>query len=364
MRLKQALRFTGHSPHILLRKTLAFLVTLLIGLPLFAATLRVNNAPGTSPDHATIQAAINAASDGDTILIEGSASTYAGFTLTNKRLNLIGPGHNLAANPGTPANKLGAVIAVSSSSIQTTTSQAGTADGTLVMGLEFLSELRLESCANVTVSRCAFNSQSGSGRLYLNGPTNLVSQSLFRGTSPLSWGVNNTSGNRIENCIIADGSLSVGSSASLLYLRNNILFGVSAASGTAIQADNNLFLGTSVPTSNAIYRNNFFPSALNPNLVGSGNVGSVNFSAVMPAYQSSSASPDGRYQLSTGISPLPANPALNAGTDGTHVGPFGGPNPYVLSGVPPLPTIDEISAPQFAAPGSSLTIRVKVGARP
>jgi hypothetical protein len=256
------------------------------------------------------------------------------------------------------------VISGSSSSIQTNTSFAGTADGTLVMGLEFLAELRLESCANVTVSRCAFNSQSGAGRLNLNGPTNLVSQSVFRGPSPLSWGVNNTSGNRIENCIIADGSLSVGSSASLLSLSNNVLIGVNATSATAIQADNNLFLGSSVPTSNAIYRNNFFSSSLSPNLVGSGNVGSVNFSTVMPAYQSLPASPDGRYQLSTGVSPLPANPALNAGTDGTHIGPFGGPNPYVLSGVPPLPTIDEISAPQFAAPGSSLTIRVKVGARP
>ena len=346
-----------------MKKPLAFLVALVIGFPLSAATLRVNNAAGTSPDHATIQAAINAAADGDTILIEGSATAYAGFTVLNKRLNLIGPGYGLGLNLGTPANKLGASVGSSISYIRTSSASAGTADGSLVMGLEFAYDLTLDGCANVTVSRCAFGLQSGSARLQVSGPNNLVSQCFMKGSSVLYFYSpgGSFSGTRIENNVMPDYGFYVGSATlAHIYLRNNLLSGFGGlASGVTLQADNNIFLSAVSSSSSATFRNNILPTTPS-GLTGSGNLTGVVLTTVIPAYQNSSASPDGRYQLSTDV----INPALNAGTDGTHIGPFGGPNPYILSGIPPLPTIDEISAPQFAAPGAPLTIRVKVGARP
>ena len=42
-------------------------------------------------------------------------------------------------------------------------------------------------------------------------------------------------------------------------------------------------------------------------------------------------STDGQYQLKAG------SPAIGAGNGGVNCGAYGGPNPYVLSGLPPVP---------------------------
>lgn len=61
---------------------------------LFAnATIRtVSNTPSTLAQFNTIQAAITASINGDTIYVHGSPNAYTAFTLTNKRLVIIGPG--------------------------------------------------------------------------------------------------------------------------------------------------------------------------------------------------------------------------------------------------------------------------------
>ncbi len=344
------------------------LALLVLPLPLLAATLRVNNAPHTSPDHVTIQAAINAAADGDTILVEGSTTAYDGFTLQNKRLNLIGPGYGLAANLGTPANKLGATVQGGNgySYVRTSSTSAGSADGTLIMGLDFSTELILEDCANVTVARCHFNGNS-MGRLRLDdAPATTVSQCFFRGSSSsfIAFYGPNTSGVRIENCLMPEAPLSIPSPVGTLYLNNNLLYGLSLSGGTSLSADNNLFLSNfSLPSGAGTFRNNLFYNGIPAVVVGGGNLSYSSHSLVMSRINASNATFDGRYQITDEPGPAP-NPALDAGTDGTHIGPFGGANPYILSGVPPLPTIDELSVPQFASPGGDLTIRIKVGERP
>ena len=187
-------------------------------------------------------------------------------------------------------------------------------------------------------------------------------------SSSLIYLSSNSTGLRIENCLMPQASFytSGSSNSTILYLRNNLFGSLSESSSTSVAADNNIFLNSVSPYPGSTYRNNIFPSSVPSNLNGSGNLGNVTLSTVMPAYQNSSASFDGRYKLALTPPPTggPTNPALNAGTDGTHIGPFGGPNPYILSGVPPLPSIDELSVPSFAAPGSTLTIRVKVSERP
>jgi hypothetical protein len=333
---------------------LLFLPTLLT-----AAVLRVNNMPDTSPNYTTIQAAINAAADGDTLLIEGSVTSYAAFTLTNKRLNIIGPGYGLSQNLGTPANKLSATIAGSTTSlIRTSSASGGSANGTLVMGLEFLGTLQLDLCANVTVARCAL---LGSGRIEVNGPQCVITQVYGAPGTGISYN-SNASGLRVENCVIPDGAISwSGSNITGVVFRNNLMRGFS--DNGLMTVENNIFTSSVSISSGSVYRNNLFSSSVPSPIFGSGNLAYTSTLALMPSYSTSIPIPgtsfDSRYRL--GSAP---NAALNAGTDGTHIGPFGGTNPYVLSGVPPLPTIDELSVPQFSAPGTNLTIRVKVSARP
>lgn len=59
---------------------------------LFATVRTVSNNAGTVAQYTTIQAAVNASSNGDTIYVHGSSVQYAGFTITDKRLVVIGPG--------------------------------------------------------------------------------------------------------------------------------------------------------------------------------------------------------------------------------------------------------------------------------
>jgi hypothetical protein len=59
-----------------------------------ANVLTVSNNPANVAQFNTIQAAIDAAADGDTILVHGSPDNYAGFNINNKKVAVIGPGWN------------------------------------------------------------------------------------------------------------------------------------------------------------------------------------------------------------------------------------------------------------------------------
>jgi hypothetical protein len=66
---------------------------LFLAASLVNATVRtVSNNPATLAQYNTIQAAINASADGDTVYVHGSPNDYAGFTIEDKRLVVIGPG--------------------------------------------------------------------------------------------------------------------------------------------------------------------------------------------------------------------------------------------------------------------------------
>lgn len=344
---------------------LRLLPLLLLPASLFAATLRVNNTPGTSPDYTTIQAAIEAAAEGDTLLVEGSTTAYAGFIVSNKRLNIIGPGYALVSNLGTPANKLSAVINDHASINASTAAPSGSSDGSLIMGLEFQKNLILFDCNNVTVARCLFRNQS---QLHISGSGNLISQSYIQGTNPTTVTIYaHGSGTRIENCLMPELDLHVApmlpddAPPFVCYLRNNFIKMLKSTEVSLI-VENNIFKDTpyeSFPAS--VFKNNICGSSFPNYITGTGNIGNVMLSQIMAGHHFNSTVNDSEFRLS----PLDnTNPASNGGTDGTHIGPFGGANPYVLSGVPPLPSIDELSVPTFAAPGSDITIRIKVGNRP
>jgi hypothetical protein len=74
----------------------------------FAAKYLVNNTGG-SAHFSNIPDAIAAASPNDTLYIEGSSITYAGFTL-DKPLVIIVPGYFLPENSMTQANPNAATV--------------------------------------------------------------------------------------------------------------------------------------------------------------------------------------------------------------------------------------------------------------
>jgi hypothetical protein len=53
------------------------------------------------------------------------------------------------------------------------------------------------------------------------------------------------------------------------------------------------------------------------------------------------------------------SPAKGAGSNGTDIGPFGGPDPYRLSGLPNLPNIYELSSGGLVT-GDELPVQIKI----
>ncbi len=80
---------------------LSLIFVLLCGLLSGQHLKRVNNNPGADPDYATLQAANDAASNGDTIYVEGSPTNYDGADIS-KKLVIIGPGYFLTDNGQRP----------------------------------------------------------------------------------------------------------------------------------------------------------------------------------------------------------------------------------------------------------------------
>lgn len=73
----------------------SFFLSFCLFLPLFiqAKTYTVSNNPETPGQYSSVQAAIDAAAAGDTLLLQGSPVVYGNFSVT-KTLTLIGPGHH------------------------------------------------------------------------------------------------------------------------------------------------------------------------------------------------------------------------------------------------------------------------------
>ncbi len=76
-----------------MKKYTILFVCILLAVTLVNATIRtVSNNPATLAQYNNIQTAIDASNSGDTIYIHGSTTDYATFTITEKRLIIIGPG--------------------------------------------------------------------------------------------------------------------------------------------------------------------------------------------------------------------------------------------------------------------------------
>jgi len=101
---------------------------------LFAAVRTVSNSPGLVAQYSTIQAAVDASSGGDTIYVHGSSIQYAAFTISDKRLTVIGPGWAPMQN-----------YAPFQATVNTITISGANSSGTEIRGLEITTSVSVTS---------------------------------------------------------------------------------------------------------------------------------------------------------------------------------------------------------------------------
>lgn len=334
-----------------MKKFTLLFVVLATAMLAHARIWRVNNGVGVSADFNDLPAAITAAAAGDTIHVEASASGYSGFTLA-KKLVFIGPGFFFTDATLNPKTQYNTNVANIGSVILNPGSEQSVLSGLVINGGITV------NADNIVLERCNCNSY-----VYLGDGHSCATDTIRQ--------------NYLYGMVSQNSSYIVSN----VMVYNNIFIGPPAQFSNVNQTSaffiNNLFVNAfSVQSANCTYQNNifnnnnwgaylssniFFNNIISNNNIpsGNGNQLGVDLNTVMQGWSNGNGySSDGRYQLKAG------SPAIGAGSingNPVDIGAFGGPAPYVLSGMPAIPSIYAISAPASVNYGTT-TINVSISA--
>jgi hypothetical protein len=336
---------------------------LFISLTGFNQTIRrVDGNPANGAPYTTIAAAVAAASAGDTIHIVGAATAYAGATIT-KKLVIIGPGYFLGENSQTQVNKSAARL---SSALRFS---AGS-DTSFVMGLHFDftgGNVLLDGAINnIIIKRNLMDGYVNFNNTNSGSNNNItIQQNYFSGSNPLSYSYTSTNNNIFLLNNYIEGTIH-GLNSSTLQIKNNIIetggneaFSSSYPVSNSLIQNNIIRIAGASPSANLNGTNSFTNNICNVAVFGTANSNqaSVDLSTVFevdPAVVSSAPfTSDSRWALKAG------SPAIGAGASGEDCGMFGGSDPYVLSGLPPVPAIYELTVPSTATQSGGLNVTIK-----
>ncbi len=291
-----------------------------------------------------------ASSMGDTIYIVGSNISHGNITI-NKPLTIIGPGYFLDENIETQVNKNGAEfgnITLASGSDNSSISGLKLLTGRVINIKSGVNNIAIKNSNifrftigdagggisdNIQIMKCYFSNSSNGIDFFTSS---IVTNLSFY--------------NNIFNCPISIPNGSSGIFSHNLLLSNTFSLG----SSSSFEIVNNIYLNDD---DNGLTIQALPDAAVHHNISKSAVFGSENNNIIavesLLFIGASNASTDGQYQLAVN------SPAKGAGYNGTDIGPFGGPIPYRLSGLPNLPNIYELSTGGLVS-GDKLPVRIKI----
>lgn len=348
---------------LLLLTLFAFLAT-----DLLAATRTVSNNPARPAQHTTIQAAVNAAVAGDTILVTGSATAYTGFT-TLKQLVIIGEGINsplVTVDGGVYFGRLNSSLSSS---------------GSRLYGVKCLSVIHLypsfsgaqsgqEILNDIIIERCHLAS------VYLYDVNGTISNITLRNNVMTGGYLFYCTETQISTILLTNNVFGPGYAytANLnmngnVILRNNIFLnratdGFVAAAGLVLE--NNIFYKYE-PTgcTNCTFNNNITYLCNNNTLPPSGSVGSGNIQSADPKFVNYPALGGVDHSFAHDYGLQAGSPAIGTGTNGTNIGLTGGNSPVNnIQQFPKIPAVTQLTIPVSSVPtGGTLQINLKAVTR-
>ena len=333
------------------------LFALVVSVGSDAALWRVNNITGVNANFTTVTAAVTAASAGDTIYVEPSPTNYGGATL-NKKLTIIGNGY--FNSTGFYTYNAGLQAKMMSSALNGVTFGVGSEFSTL-MGCHITGTVSTV-VSNVTIKRNLIDGYIYLGNLqgssYVNVSNidvrqNVIGQGLISSQFSTNSGAVGMTNVNIQNNIIStyfymQFQLPVGISG---FIMNNTFYSpYYNVDVYNFQVNNNIMIGGNFTANNNVFFNNVATNTTFGN--ANGNQQNISTIALFTNYGTGAA--DTSYVLN------PSGPGIGTGFGGANVGPFGGPDPYKLSGIPPVPTIYLFSAP---ATTTTSTLPVTISTR-
>lgn len=284
-----------------------FLVPLiLLSLKMQAAIRTVSNNPATLGQFSNIQAAIDASSSGDTVFVQGSPTNYAGFTISDKQLVLIGPGWGPDKNMPHVATINTAIILTGSG-----------ATGTEIQGLT------TTSTASVTIAT-----------LGINNIRFIRNHIVFHLISITPAGTGAISGYLFEGNWFSDGKISSNGNITLqnFIFQNNIFFmndccssyNISGFTNTVnVLFNHNLFYGitgtnnifSSTDCRFLLLTNNIFVRRNAANAISSTFSNNITFNASNNTPWSANGNIDGGGNIAGQDPQMVAQASINAGSD-------------------------------------------------
>ncbi|CAH0996235.1 hypothetical protein EMA8858_02366 [Emticicia aquatica] len=345
---------------------LSIIALLFTCISIYAQTIRrCNNNVGVSGlnVYTTIQAAHDAAADGDIIYVEPSASSYGTLDCT-KRLSIIGNGYFLAQNSNVSFD-------LRMSMINGITFNAGSAN-TSVTGI-YTNNLGFNNVSNITIERCyiqntnyiAFSSASQSfitfSKCFITG--NIWGYSEAHSPENCTF-KNNIIGGGIKyfsNSVFTNNTFSTQNNSTLTNLVNstiaNNIFRSNACNSCVQQLLFDPIIHTGTTISNNIIA--CLPTGNTCSFIlptGNGNINNGDYSTLFLLSDPYDVGLiDKNFQL------VLTSPAKGVGTGGTDAGAFGGANPYVLSGLPTVPITTNFTT--SGAGNTSVPLQVSVTVR-
>lgn len=317
----------------------------------YAAIITVNNSTSNA-DYTSIDSAIANANVDDEIRVYGSPISY-GTVNVNKRVKIIGVGYFLTENPQTQTTGSSVVI-------QQIYFKTGSAGASLI-GV-YLSSTTFIQEDNIFLKRCRLH------RVDIYNRIGLVINQCFSNSFIQNMSGGNTTGLVISNSVF--DYIFTASTSNIISgtFTNNIFTSYHNLAQLPKNSiyKNNIFTATNNgytvnEAGGSIFENNIWSQSqgyvnLTNGNTGSntGNLFSVSSSSMFEGTTGNST--DGQYQLKTG------SPAIGAGKNGIDCGIFGGTEPYVLSGIPPIPNIYELNAPTSVTTSGGLQITIKLKA--
>ena len=298
-----------------------------------AKILRVSNVAGSSAPYATYEEAKDDALDGDTIIFDGSATSYGDVVVKGKRLVLFGHGYLLAANNVSNLNDCDAQFG--NIEIQT--------EGTIVQGLK-ATNIYIRA-NNVVVTRCHANKilNGGGYEGYYSGVfsgivihQNFVTYNITGIAGSTSQYFSNSQiTNNIVVCSQYDAELIQAMRNSVV--QNNILINKYYKDEIAATPMN---LVECMVENNIVFANDKVVTGSNNET--SGNVVGASGFEFTDLANAASILDDLKEYTAQGV-------GAGAGTD-----------PYVISGIPAGPMIEDIDMPTTVEKGKSMEVIVKV----
>lgn len=348
-----------------------------------AAVLTVSNVTSRPAQYTNLQAAVDAASQGDTLLITGGGANYGSLTL-NKRLVLIGEGirNNGVVMDYLYLRKYSATIGSDSSrfyglnmyQVNTNGDFAGASGGQRSMN-NFIFERCIvrewanlqegsETIRDITFRHCLFQ---GGVLLKFDVDNVLLTNCVFSGASIVNQGCHSYygGGNSFNSEVVVSNSIFLNRTSSVFYATwcNQI---------RGVVLENNIFY-RSEPTGcydcywyNNLTYANAQVSALPP--PGYGGTGSGNLENVDPLFNNfpfNFSNPDAQFSWNHNYGLQTGSPALGTGTNGTNIGLWGGVDAVTqLPSEPKTPAVTELNIPVSTVPvGGTLQINLRAVSR-